>query len=269
MGRLPIALRGLTCQADVCVPIDIPVTGPQRGDPCTSNSDCGVFVCGRQGVCALSEGLPAGSPCGLTIDCLSPLVCNGKTGVCVADGPDGTTDLGGACEEFLDCRRPLICGFDNTCVKPPLFFGAGCTKSAEERGDFRVYFEIPPADPDSDPEFEFYRLPFPNDIRVDANGQISMAGHTSPGEVLGINVSDLFFRAIEEDVKGFAINAPVFFRTSYRVDVGSLCLSPGSIYPQPLDPADPPFCEANGEPTVFLVGDRSQCWDVLRYPNSR
>ena len=38
--------------------------------------------------------------------------------------------------------------------------------------------------------FEFYRLPFPNDLRI-TGGRINMSGHPSPGELLGIDVPDL------------------------------------------------------------------------------
>ena len=42
--------------------------------------------------------------------------------------------------------------------------------------------------------FEFYRLPFPGDIRL-VNGKISLAGHPSPGEVLGIDVAGSYLTA--------------------------------------------------------------------------
>jgi hypothetical protein len=211
---------GLTCENDVCVPVEPLATGPKRGDECDSNADCAPdLFCGTQGVCTYSEGFDEGTPCGLTIDCKDGLVCHGNSLTCVdpSDYPEGTgiKDFGESCSSFTDCRRPYLCSMASpasaVCDKIPFFPGPDCSRTDAEAGAFRVYFEIPPETIPDDEPFEFYRLPFPNDIRM-KDGHISLSGHPSPGEVMGIDVAGEYLGVVEEDADGFAINGPIFFR---------------------------------------------------------
>ncbi|MBT6489780.1 MAG: hypothetical protein HOK97_08460, partial [Deltaproteobacteria bacterium] len=64
-----------------------------QGSECSSDSDCGEFRCGRQGVCTESTPKPAGEACGLSIDCVEGLVCNGFCGTCT-----NLSGSEGACE---------------------------------------------------------------------------------------------------------------------------------------------------------------------------
>ncbi|MBT6434394.1 MAG: hypothetical protein HOK28_14950 [Deltaproteobacteria bacterium] len=225
-----------------------------QGSECSSDSDCGEFRCGRQGVCTESTPKPAGEACGLSIDCVEGLVCNGFCGTCTnlsgSEGAcensaltgffDGVADYGEECLTPLSCRRPYICGVDKTCQKLPSFSAANCEASYAEQGDFRVYFETPPdsifiSDPDLGETFEFYRLPFPNDMRVN-DGEISLKGHFEPGEVLGMSIREDYFEVVEQEAEGFAPNTPIFFRLSDYVMEGSICLPSRSAYPECLEP---------------------------------
>lgn len=244
-------LAGLTCESGACAPLPPLPAGPRRGDPCTGDAECGTeLVCGRQGVCTVSKGLAAGQLCGLTESCLEPLVCHGTKGTCESDdGAAGTLDFGESCEEILDCRRPYVCGVTKKCERVPLYLGPSCERSDEEVGAFRVYFELPPeGEPPAD--HEFYRLPFPTDIRL-SGGRLSLAGHAAPDEVLGLDLRGVYFGTAEEDVTGFAPNQPVFFRFSDYVDRASLCLDPGGVYP--ADDGAGAFCSPGGAPTIYLA----------------
>ncbi|MEC9465702.1 MAG: hypothetical protein VX834_07955, partial [Myxococcota bacterium] len=265
-----------------------------RGQACNNHDQCGDLFCGQQGVCTPNQGSAAGQTCGLTVDCQVGLVCNGYCGVCTeVDGDDGTcprfvipgttsetfegtADLGEECLTPLSCRRPYICGPDKICAKLPALAMANCSQSADEQGAFRAYWELPPEDIFDDgaqyaSDFEFYRLPFPNDIRR-IGTQISLAGHFVPSEILGTDVQSSYVEAAEKDAGGFAPNAPIFFRFSDYVMEQSVCLSPGSVYPETLEdfPENmfdsilagetqteaeaPQFCTAEGaQPSVGLV----------------
>lgn len=248
---------GLTCEDDKCVELEPMDTGPQRGDPCDveDSSSCGSeLYCGRQGYCTSHEPKTEGEECGLTEECDLPYVCNGVSGTCEVDnGEAGTAGLDDDCDDILDCQRPYICGIDDKCGTIPFFTGPNCTRSNEEAGAFRVYFEVPPDTLDE--EHEFYRLPFPSDIRLDAAGHVSLDGHAAPDSTLGIDVRGLYFQTAEEDVVGFAVNQPVFFRFSDVIKVESICLDNNSVYPDVPKDLDGDFCAAGATapPTIYLV----------------
>lgn len=302
---------GFVCEGDAgaktCVGLPA-LEASIRGSECSGNEDCGDLLCGRQGVCTASQPTPAGGACGLSIDCVDDLVCNGVCGTCtntsgsvggcaenvLAGLFDGVADLGENCLTPLSCRRPYICGVDKTCQKIPSFAVANCERSYSEQGDFRMYFEVPPDSifmdsPDLGDQFEFYRLPFPSDLRVN-DGAISLQGHFEPGEVLGMSIRTDYFQVMEEEAGGFAPNTPVFFRFSDYVMEGSVCLGAGGEYPECLEPVGsgtidlsaavaaeegdghaepeddtgfkpratacdpaPQFCTAGGAPSVVLV----------------
>ena len=91
---------------------------------------------------------------------------------------------------------------------------ANCERSYAENGDFRVYFEKPPEaifidDPDLGEDFEFYRLPFPNDMRVN-DGEISLKGHFEPGEVLPAPLPERVNAGVVERACAYA-EAVLFF----------------------------------------------------------
>jgi len=173
--------------------------------------------------------------------CVDPT--NANVGNPQAPTPDfGVKDLGATCGSFTDCRKPYLCAHRHRVAdlsEVPLYFGPSCIRSYQEAGDFRGYFEVPPATIPAD--FEFYRLPFPNDIRVVA-GHISLTGHASPGLVLGVDVAGNYFSGIEEDADGFALDSSVFFRFTDPPTNGSLCLEAAGVYPR----ADATLC-ASGQ----------------------
>jgi hypothetical protein len=78
-----------------------------------------------------------------------------------------------------------------------------------------VLFRVPRST-DLPTNSDFYRLPFPNDIRKH-NGRISLQGHPRPGGLV-----DLYIGAIEADSTGFGTNQAVYLRFSRDPDVTTL-----------------------------------------------
>ena len=109
----------------------------------------------------------------------------------------------------------MWCARDKTCqglvTAFPPFKGATCA----DDGPFRVYFEVPRP---SKPPADFFRLPFPNDIRVKA-GKLDMTDFPSPGPTpLGVDLVQLYVDAWTADFDGFSSVAVVTFRTSAEVN---------------------------------------------------
>ena len=212
-------MAGLTCEEAVCVAIPAIDTRGRAGTPCGDTADCrDDLCCGNQGVCRAPHGggvcgAAAGEVCGLSADCDVGLVCDG-TGTCAdPGGAKGQAGQGEPCEEITDCLRPLICSATNTCETPPFFTGVSCVRSEEDLAAFRGYFEVPRGEPLD----EFFRQPFPSDVRL-VDGKPDLTGHPSPGDVSGIDFDEVYLRALEEDMDGFGLTQPVFLRFSDPLD---------------------------------------------------
>ncbi|MEM6731110.1 MAG: hypothetical protein AAF658_06115 [Myxococcota bacterium] len=147
-GQVSDCQAGLTCTSGVCAPIATATDGG-FGAECTSDADCAEgLLCGRQGpdgapremnetgLCTDVALIGEGGACGFTVQCDFGLACSGQ-GLCAAEGAPGTLPEGATCAEFDDCRRPFICGPENTCVQLPLFLGLDCSASDLEAGAFR------------------------------------------------------------------------------------------------------------------------------------
>src|SRR5476649_206710 len=77
-----------------------------------------------------------------------------------------------------------------------------------------AYFRVPRMGHTSG---DFYRLPYPNDVRRTATG-ITLAGHPEPPTAVGTDLVDTYLRASEQDLKGFSTNPTVLFRFSRPYD---------------------------------------------------
>jgi predicted esterase len=228
-GRTSECEAGFECLDEACAAIEQPDVTGRAGTACMTDGACAAgLCCGNQRVCrepaGAGCGLPEGSRCGLSADCEVGLACDGS-GTCARPGSgSGEGDEGDPCGEISDCRRPLICGADDRCQAPPFFPGIGCTRSEEELGAFRAYFEVPRGAPLA----EFYRQPFPSDVRL-VNGKIDLSGHPDPGNVGGVDFTAQYIRAIEEDYDGFGLTQPVFFQFTDPLDESTLTIDgPGA-----------------------------------------
>src|SRR5450432_2114580 len=202
------------CVSGICAHPGVTMTG----GACTATRDCadGLF-CDGGGQCAPGGSLKAGDSCAADAVCAPPLRCNlsGFFGVC---GAGGTAESGATCATAADCLAGLVCSPAKTCLPPaeayPPFQGVKCA----DEGPFRVYFEVPRA---GNPPKDFYRLPFPNDVRVNA-GALDMTDFPKPGPTpLGIDLVQLYVDAWVNDFDGFSAIGVTTFRYSGDIDYGT------------------------------------------------
>ncbi|MEE2904474.1 MAG: hypothetical protein VYC39_19240 [Myxococcota bacterium] len=261
--RVSDCLAGLDCVESssgmTCSRIDMTQQAPSGGQSCTMDSECEEnYCCGNGGICRTQRpefettcGNAECSLCGLSYDCAPGLVCSGF-GQCLDPNPGqletcnrtddcstcgtlcldgvcktvGVADVGEACAETAECRRPLLCHpILQACEAPPFFAGTSCQRSESEGGAFRPYFVVPrqsgPIIAGQGTPEEFYQLPFPSDIRL-SMGKPNMAGHYAPdADALGFDIGSLYFDAIQEDLDGYGVSQPVFFRYTDPIDRGT------------------------------------------------
>lgn len=166
-----------------------------------------------------------GASCSDDSQCGAGLMCAGQglSGVC---SQSGSGDLSAGCTQDTDCMAGLLCvsGICNKAALLPPAPGAGCDSA--EAPTATVLFHVPRAsDP---PSSDFYRLPFPNDIRR-KNGKIDLSGHPTPGaRLLPFDLVARYLAAIEQDSSGFGVNEAIFFRFSRAPAVGSFSVQPGT-----------------------------------------
>jgi len=208
---------GLRCEGATCRPAGSLV----EGTPCLISPECGAgLYCSFTGVCALAGAGKEGAPCASGADCLADQVCSlaGFQGACA---PAGTADVGQPCSRVGDCYGGLRCSDAGTCeaASPlfgaPFFAGVACTPDDQVAGPARIFFEVPRAG--VFPE-DFYRLPFPNDVRR-VDGHLDLSGHPVPGEgLVGVDLVARLIEAIEADLGGWGTNPTIFFRASAWID---------------------------------------------------
>jgi hypothetical protein len=222
---------GLLCVDATCQPSHASAAGAT----CQLTGECvdGLY-CDPTRHCSTAGMSQDGGDCESTGDCTAGLVCvvEGFFPRCRASG---TGDLGDTCTSAVDCLAGLSCetttgaglctspqplpgGDGGTGTPPPpaipFWPGETCT---EDTGAPRAYFDVPRPGVQQD----FYRLPYPNDVRRTASG-LDLSGHPSPGTILPIDVIGRYVDASEEDLRGFALNPVIYFRFSHGYDWGTV-----------------------------------------------
>ncbi len=212
---------GLVCgAASSCIPGGVAA----RDAACTKNEDCQYsLVCTAEYVCDWPGNGGEGQVCLGAQDCAAGLVCAGDLVCRDPDSPDavGVAGPGDECGRSSDCRFGLVCFLDGACAAPELWGGADCSLSdAEEQDDgypFKVYFEVP----GQDQVAEFYRLPFPNDIRL-VDGRVDLHGHPAPDTPLAEGLVGAYIEAIEAEADGFSTQGAIFLRFSKNPDYATI-----------------------------------------------
>jgi pimeloyl-ACP methyl ester carboxylesterase len=213
---------GLVCHPEMrtCQPGGnrIPGASCVLSAECLPGNYCSQVTGKPHGVCTESGVVPEGGQCSSEGDCQSGLLCalTGLFGTCEKAGQG---DFGQACTAATDCRAGLICtlGRCQTILTVAPWAGAsGCPTAEESTG--KVHFQVPrEGDPPSE---DYFRLPFPNDIRK-KNGKISFQGFPRPGaRFLPLDPVELYLQAIQEDGVGFGLNPTVYFRFSREPALG-------------------------------------------------
>ncbi len=217
---------GLKCVEDLCT-----VVG--EGDEnslCILSDDCADgLVCSfdtehldQPKTCVPQGDGEQWDTCTTDKDCQKGFFCQllSFTGTCQASG---SGDVGIECEDTGDCVAGLYCGVDGRCgimgAQVPLFTGEDCEPSSVIGGPARALFEIPRK---GQPLKDFYRLPFPNDIRI-VDGKMDLSGHPTPGPgAVGYDIAARVIAAMEEDMSAYGTNPVVYFRFSQTPDLGSI-----------------------------------------------
>ncbi len=211
-----------------------------EGGMCSATRDCADMLnCSELGTCVPAGDGEAGGTCSSAADCAHGLACihDGFGGTCTMPG---TTDLGGTCTSTQACIAGLACGNEDTCVPTPTAYppwnGVSCVP---DTATFATYFNVPR---NGAALQDFYQLPFPNDIRVRANGTLDLSSFPRPGKsLLGVDVVDLYADALDEDFEGFSSIAPVLFRFTKELEFDSLGANGANIKLVDVTPSTPEF----------------------------
>ncbi len=222
------------------------------GDACGSGIPCRQgLVCGGSGTCELGRSLDVGGACVMNGDCKPGLQCDfakktcapGGAGAdgdpCKTDGeckdgyrcnlvgfatacaPEGTGDLGKPCVSSGECLGGLGC-VAGKCASAPGVPPYGTAQSAgvdcaEESGPPIAHFRVPRGSDDGD----YFRLPFPNDIRR-KGGHPDYSGYPTPGAaLLGFDPIQRYIDRMASD-DGFSGMPTVLFRFSETPDSQSV-----------------------------------------------
>lgn len=253
----------LVCVAGACA-----VEGSvASGGRCSANRDCvtGLY-CGANGLCAPAGGGDEGAACATGGDCLRGFTCvlDGLAGTCQAGG---SGDLGATCTKAIDCLAGLACGPAGRCGRVadlyPAFPGITC---APDSAPFRALYEVPrPGHTVAD----FYRLPFPNDLRVKADGSLDLSDFPHPGPtLLGFDLVGIHADALADDFAGFSSVAPVTFRFSQPIEFASVADGAALFVVDVTDPATASF-GANRSRTYDYTSGRGKlvCQNTLTLSN--
>jgi predicted esterase len=220
---------GMVCSANLCVGIGSLGTGRRcwASRDCKDQQNCQLVPlhpddpddATLDAKCVPSGVGDVGGECKSSADCMAGLRCElvGFSGHCQ---PAGTKDRGDSCTSTADCLAGLACAPNGTCLPYteayPQFAGVECPAEA---GTFRGHFVVPRG---GAPLADFFRLPYPNDIRVD-NGKLDLSDFPRPGPTpLGVDLVQLYVDALVTDFDGFSAVAPVTFRYSAPIDASSL-----------------------------------------------
>jgi hypothetical protein len=248
---------GLTCDniSKTCVPGASVI----QGGACLLSGECiSGYYCNQQGACAASGKLPAGAICSSEGDCASGLLCAqaGLTGVCQAGG---IGDINHGCVQTSECMTGLLC-ISGICTKGTLSPWAGVECNPVQDSIARIYFHVPRA---TDPTIntDFYRLPFPNDIRI-KNGKVNLSGHPRPGmRILPFDLVDRYITTIEAESTGFGANQAIFVRFSKDFNLATFPTSDCGSSLVNITPTSPDYgvqlgfrCSATNARSAYLCG---------------
>ncbi|MBK7582841.1 MAG: hypothetical protein IPI67_21935 [Myxococcales bacterium] len=242
-----------------------PITGAGVGQECSGIKPCRQGLACKNGLCELGHSTLEGQICVIAGECADGLQCitskcakagsgtNGdgctsdadcESGLrCVLAGfstqcaPEGTGDVGALCTTSGDCYGGLTCTLGK-CNQPlpgaptfglPTWQGVAC--DAASAGSVRAYFEVPGVKAPKGQEADFFRLPFPNDVRI-KGGWLDLYGFPTPGpELLGFDPVKGYIDALEKNESAWGTSPTVIFRFSGEIDFDSFSTEAAGKYP--------------------------------------
>jgi hypothetical protein len=232
-----LACRGdLVCTSGACQPCGCVAAGAT----CTLNDDCSAgSYCGPARTCVAGGSGVLGASCTSDAACGHGFRC-ALAGLSAECEPEGTGDIGAACTTAAGCLGGLGCastggdGGAQSC-EPYSVSAAGASPLAgapwagetcsDLPGPTQAYFRVPRGTDDGD----FYRLPFPNDVR-NTGGRIDLTGHPTPGSsLLGYDLVQRWLDDLSGGAGGFSTYPTVFFRFSAEVDENGTLKSKNAI----------------------------------------
>lgn len=214
---------GLACTNGACAPGHASADGA----PCVISAECkqGDY-CGPSRTCVAAGTGADGASCSSDGDCASGLRCD-LVGFGAECKPEGTADVGGACKSAADCYGGLVCAA-GACAPPPpgggvvpiglpTWTGADCPP--DDPPPVKPYFHVPRGGGN---DGDYFRLPFPNDVRTKA-GRPDLSGFPTPGPgPLGFDVVDRYLRDVEQNTDGFSTYPTVTLRFNAGFDFDSM-----------------------------------------------
>jgi hypothetical protein len=207
---------GLACSvANTCAPAG----DKAEGDACVLGAEC------KDGQCVDRQCVAAGAAaereaCMGDRDCGAGLRC-AIVGLRLSCMPEGMGDVDADCATSADCFAGLACLASKCDVTPAgtAPFGEawqGVECSAPATSGVKAYFEVPGAK--GADEGDFFRLPFPTDVRR-AGDKLDLSGFPTPGStLLGVDPVQLYVDAISENDSGWGTYPTVIFRFSGNFD---------------------------------------------------
>lgn len=213
---------GLTCTDNACEPSG----AGQPGDACVIGPECATGLRCTLGQCAPEGDGQAGDVCQRDADCAAGLSC-GLVGLALQCAPEGNVDVGGACTGSLDCYSGLICAQEMCTPNPtglPIsptggWTGVECDALPDETEDSQAYFVVPGVASPAGDELDYFRLPFPNDALIAANGTVSLGDFPTPGPApLGVDAVKNYVDSIDGTEQGWGTSPTVIFRFSNSMD---------------------------------------------------
>ncbi|MCA9597416.1 MAG: hypothetical protein KC776_29080 [Myxococcales bacterium] len=206
---------GLACESGVCAPGGTLTAG----SPCVISGECQDGLQCAQGTCQSAGSGEAGDSCSGDLDCMSGLKCT-LVGFSAQCAPEGSGDVGADCTTAADCFAGLACN-QKKCGPPlpgmPSFGGStwqGVDCEAPNPDSVRAYFEVPGVSDPAGQTGDFFRLPFPNDVRIEG-GKVNLDGFPTPGdELLGFDPVQRYVDAVAASESGWSTYPTVIFRFS-------------------------------------------------------
>lgn len=246
--------QGLACADKSCGPSH----STAAGSPCVIGDECADGLQCFGGACAPTTGGSAGANCKTDLDCGRGLRCT-LSGLSLSCAPEGTSDVGGSCKSSADCFAGLGCSDGACAITPPTaIFGkpwGGVSCDPPATSGARAYFEVPGATDAQ--EGDFFRLPFPNDIRS-SGGKLDLTGFPTPGSaLLGFDPVQIYLDALSANDQAWGAYPSFTFRFSGPVDGNTLdpdTIHLSDITPGPIDYPDDGFwySTANSARTSYV-----------------